>query len=137
MLSAGMLASFAAATAARSRALPMGSPPPDRAATVISRISLVKIRPPFASSAAFLCLMVLHLECPDMDEGAASRGLISGDVTTAPMTAPAGDRMESAGAKNEKARRPERVWRRAFGSIPATTYSSTQLPVQYHRRWRA
>ena len=33
---------------------------------VISRISLVKMRPRLASVAAFLCLIVAHLECPDI-----------------------------------------------------------------------
>jgi hypothetical protein len=33
---------------------------------MISRISLVKIFPRFASAAPFLCLMLLHLECPDI-----------------------------------------------------------------------
>ena len=40
--------------------------PPVRAATVISLISLVKILPRLASSAPFLCLIVCHLECPDI-----------------------------------------------------------------------
>src|SRR5687767_1654942 len=66
MLSAGMLAPFAAATAALRRALPSWSPPPERAATVISRMRRVKMRPRFASSAPFLCLIVLHFECPDI-----------------------------------------------------------------------
>src|SRR5262245_10502600 len=66
MLSEGMLASLAAAMAVRSRGLPVGSPPPPRAAIVISRIKRVKMRPRLASRAPFLCLMVLHFECPDM-----------------------------------------------------------------------
>jgi hypothetical protein len=32
----------------------------------ISRISFVKMRPRFASVAAFLCLIVAHFECPDI-----------------------------------------------------------------------
>jgi len=39
---------------------------PLRAATVISLISLVKTLPRLASMAAFLCLIVLHFECPDI-----------------------------------------------------------------------
>src|SRR5215472_4882742 len=67
MLSFGMLAALAARTAVRSRGLKLGSPLlPIRAATVISLISLVNILPRLASLAAFLCLMVLHFEWPDM-----------------------------------------------------------------------
>ena len=66
MLSAGMLAALAADTAARKRGFPSGSPPPSRAATVISRMILVKSLPRLASARPFLCLMVLHLLCPDM-----------------------------------------------------------------------
>jgi hypothetical protein len=63
MFSLGMLAALAASTAVRRRGLKLGSPlPPIRAATVISRMSLVNILPRFASLAAFLCLMVLHFE---------------------------------------------------------------------------
>src|ERR1051325_7879251 len=67
MLSFGMLLAFASATAARSRGLPFGSPPPRRAATVISFRMRVKILPRFASAAPFLCLIVLHLLWPDME----------------------------------------------------------------------
>src|SRR5438093_6419559 len=66
MLSAGMLFALASATAARSLGLPSGLPPLIRAATVISLIRRVKMRPRLASSAPFLCLIVLHFECPDM-----------------------------------------------------------------------
>jgi hypothetical protein len=40
---------------------------------VNSRIIFVKILPRFASVAAFLCLIVAHLECPDMDEPSQER----------------------------------------------------------------
>src|SRR5262245_16638146 len=66
MLSLGTLLARASSIAARRRGLPPGSPPPTRAATVISRRILVKILPRLASVAAFLCLMVAHLLCPDM-----------------------------------------------------------------------
>jgi hypothetical protein len=52
--------------AVRSRGFEFASPPPIRAAMVISRMIRVKTRPRFASVAAFLCLMVAHFECPDM-----------------------------------------------------------------------
>src|SRR2546425_5987627 len=74
MLSLGMLAALAARMTVRRRGLPSGSPPPARAATVISLISLVKTRPRLASAAPFLCLMVCHFECPDMGLSLASAG---------------------------------------------------------------
>src|SRR5205085_12399977 len=63
-----MFAPLASEMALRSRALPSGSPPPVRAATEISLISLVKSLPRLASRAPFLCLIVCHFECPDIDE---------------------------------------------------------------------
>src|SRR5512134_1831370 len=66
MLSAGMLAALALSTAVRRRGFESGSPPPMRAAIVISRMSLVKSLPRLASRAPFLCLMECHLECPDI-----------------------------------------------------------------------
>src|SRR5437667_11910874 len=66
MLSLGMLFAFASATAARRRGLPSASPPPSRAATVISLRMRVKTLPRFASAAPFLCLMVDHLLWPDI-----------------------------------------------------------------------
>src|SRR5215467_3957543 len=61
-----MFSFFAAAIAVRKRGLEFASPPPMRAAIVISRMILVNTRPRFASVAAFLCLIVAHFECPDM-----------------------------------------------------------------------
>src|SRR5215468_12635694 len=66
MLSAGMFSALAAAMAVRKRGLPSGSPPPLLAAMVISLIRRVNIFPRLASSAPFLCLIVAHLEWPDM-----------------------------------------------------------------------
>src|SRR5580700_8260251 len=66
MLSAGMFSALAAAMAERRRGLPSGSPPPERAAMVISLIRRVKILPRLASSAPFLCLIVAHFEWPDI-----------------------------------------------------------------------
>src|SRR5580698_454278 len=65
MLSLGMFSALAAAMALRKRGLPSGSPP-DLAAMLISLMSCVKILPRLASSAPFLCLIVAHLEWPDM-----------------------------------------------------------------------
>src|SRR5882762_7176929 len=67
MLSLGMFSFLAARMAVRRRGFESGSPPPTRAAMVISRISFVKMRPRLASVAAFLCLIVAHLEWPDME----------------------------------------------------------------------
>src|SRR5579864_124571 len=65
ILSAGMFSALAAATALRSRGFFSGSPP-DFAAIVISLIRRVNILPRLASSAPFLCLIVAHLEWPDI-----------------------------------------------------------------------
>src|SRR5680860_1798273 len=66
MLSLGIEASRAFWIAVASAALPSGSPPPSRAATVIARASLVKSLPRLASAAPFLCLIEDHFECPDI-----------------------------------------------------------------------
>src|SRR5688572_23389911 len=44
-----------------------GSGPPSFAATMIARESFEKSFPRFASAAPFLCLMLDHLLCPDID----------------------------------------------------------------------
>src|SRR5437660_13587 len=67
MLSAGMLTALAAVTAVRRRALASGSPPV-RAAIMISLIRRVNVLPRLASRAAFLCLIVAHLLCPDIEK---------------------------------------------------------------------
>src|ERR1700758_827297 len=66
MLSAGMLAARAASVAALSRRFPLGSPPPFRAATVISRRILEKSFPRCTSVLPFFRLICDHRECPDM-----------------------------------------------------------------------
>src|SRR5205809_1213463 len=66
-LSAGILTAFASWIAFRRRGLPSASPPPIRAAIVISLMSFVNMRPRFASIAPFLCLILCHLEWPDID----------------------------------------------------------------------
>src|SRR5665811_1132808 len=65
ILSCGMFSDLAARTAVRSRAFVSGLPPP-LAATAISLSKRVNILPRLASSAPFLCLIVAHLEWPDM-----------------------------------------------------------------------
>jgi hypothetical protein len=61
-VSAGRLTALASSIAALSRMLPLGSPPPARAAVVISRISLEKSFPRCWSFFAFLRLICAHLE---------------------------------------------------------------------------
>src|SRR3954464_12590627 len=66
MFSRGMLFALASAMIVRRRGFMSGSPPPLRAATVSSLMRRVKILPRLASAAPFLCLIVCHLEWPDM-----------------------------------------------------------------------
>src|SRR5687768_7230170 len=66
MFSAGMLAALASVTTVRRRGFMLMSPLPFLAATVISLMRRVNSLPRLASSAPFLCLMVCHLEWPDM-----------------------------------------------------------------------
>src|SRR5215470_14747279 len=66
ILSAGMLAARADSMAAFKRRLPLGSPPPLRAATVISRRILEKSLPRCTSVFPFFLLICDHRECPDM-----------------------------------------------------------------------
>src|SRR3954470_9947939 len=66
MLSLGTELPLAFAIASASVWLPAGSPPPVRAATSMFLISLAKALPRRASTTAFLCLVVAHLEWPLM-----------------------------------------------------------------------
>src|SRR4030095_2283674 len=66
MFSRGMLFALASAMMVRKRGFVLGSPPLFRAATVNSLMMRVKALPRFASAAPFLCLIVCHLEWPDM-----------------------------------------------------------------------
>src|SRR6185369_6987023 len=66
IVSLGMFPPLASRIALRKRALASGSPPPERAATVISLINFVNSLPRLASSAPFLCLILCHFECPDI-----------------------------------------------------------------------
>src|SRR5438105_2223018 len=68
MFSRGMLAAFASAMIVRRRGFMFGSPPPLRAATLSSLMIRVNSLPRLASAAPFLCLIVCHLEWPDMYE---------------------------------------------------------------------
>src|SRR6188472_3721613 len=66
MLSLGTELFFAFWMASNSVGLPSGSPPPVRAATSMFLMSLANSLPRLASIAAFLCLVVAHLEWPDI-----------------------------------------------------------------------
>src|SRR5512134_2492320 len=63
MVSFGMFAALAAVIAVRSCGLASGSGKPERAATVNSRISLVKTFPRLASWAPLRYMMFLNCEC--------------------------------------------------------------------------
>src|SRR5262245_47001792 len=88
MLSAGMLAAFASAIAVRRRGFPAGSPPPTLAATVSSLMTRVKTLPRFASAAAFLCLIVLHLLWPDMSPPAPDGLILAHAASSTGWTGP-------------------------------------------------
>src|SRR5687768_977346 len=63
-VSAGMLAALAFSTASRRRGLIARSPPPSRAATMISRMTRVQTLPRFSSWRPFRCWIFAHLLCP-------------------------------------------------------------------------
>src|SRR3989454_9877551 len=89
MLSCGMLTSLAASMAAFSRMLPLGSPPPFLAATVISRRIFEKSLPRWTSALPFLRLICDHRECPDIALTSFVRecGLEPLDALQAPLAA--------------------------------------------------
>src|SRR5262245_42243898 len=66
MFSCGMFASLADSMAALSRMLALGSPPPFRAATVISLRIFEKSLPRWTSALPFFLLICDHRECPDI-----------------------------------------------------------------------
>src|SRR5215471_19324459 len=66
IVSLGMLTPRALSTAARNRGLPLMSPPPTRAETVISLMTLVQTFDFLASDASFLCLILDHRLWPDI-----------------------------------------------------------------------
>src|SRR5436190_9534045 len=66
MLSFGIEYERAFSTAFWSARFAAGSPPPSRAATMIARASFENSLPRLASAAPFLCLIELHLLCPDI-----------------------------------------------------------------------
>src|SRR5262245_49502666 len=108
IVSFGMLCARAASIAVRRRGLAFASPPPRRAATVISLMSLVKAFPRLASLAAFLCLIVLHLEWPDI-ERLRTDGPSSASTTWPPREQPRAGRRDAACQIDSGS-----LWRRAM-----------------------
>src|SRR4051795_3817395 len=76
MLSLGTELLFAFWIASARVGLPAGSPPPVRAATSTFLMSLAKSLPRRASTTAFLCFVVAHLECPLIERACSSNVLL-------------------------------------------------------------
>src|SRR4029077_2776636 len=119
IFSFGMFSFLPARMAVRRRGFELGSPPPMRAAMVISRMTRVKTRPRLASVAAFLCLIVAHFECPDMTipRFDFSRSLARDSACSQPAAVEAGESLP--------ARRPTRARDRHTDHF-AETYSELQ-----------
>src|SRR5882724_6415662 len=93
-----MFAPLAERIAVRRRGFVVGSPPPMRAAMVISRMMRVKTRPRLASVAPFLCLIVAHFECPDMTHPSAVEFPAAALLIRAGAAAPSsGDQFSTVG----------------------------------------
>src|SRR3954466_13733795 len=91
MVSAGMLAALALSTASLSLGLADRSPPPWRAATMISRIQRVQTLPRFSSWRPLRCWMLAHLLCPATCRPFVARALlywVSPDSTFRTMAEP-------------------------------------------------
>src|SRR5918993_1789682 len=113
MFSAGMFTAFASATIVRSRGFISGSPPPLRAATVNSLMTRVNTLPRFASAAPFLCLIVCHLEWPDMavlpgKTGRIGREILA-DASADRLLAADGTLQAVSGLRPDAARRPQAI----------------------------
>src|SRR5437764_375660 len=80
MVSMGTEASLALVNMVRRVAFELMSPPPSRAATSTWRISLANSLPRALSWAPFLCLMVAHLEWPDIGSHAFQEKLMQSQV---------------------------------------------------------
>ena len=105
MVSIGTEASRAFWNIVRSVGLASRSPPPSRAATSTWRISLAKSLPRALSAAPFLCLIVAHLEWPDI-------GLLTIVAIEEQLVEPAG-RRDSSGWNAATMTAP---WRHSTGS---------------------
>src|SRR5258706_7456567 len=123
MYSFGMFSFLPARMAERRRGLELGSPPPMRAAMVISRMTRVNTRPRFASVAAFLCLIVAHFECPDMTLPRFDFSRPTARVSACSRTAAVYD------GESSPVRRPIRA-RGRHTDHDAETYSELQNPAE-------
>src|ERR1700721_405818 len=94
MLSFGTELFLAFWIASYSVGLPAGSPPPVRAATSTFLISLANSLPRLASTTAFLCLVVAHLEWPLMCCPSQCQRIAHGYA--GPGSAPGGTRWRAA-----------------------------------------
>src|SRR4051812_44998100 len=97
MLSLGTEQDFALAIASASVGLPAGSPPPVRAATSTFLISFAKSLPRRASTTAFLCFVVAHLEWPLTNRPLSQSSRTAG-ARADPRTVPDGRRWRAATA---------------------------------------
>src|ERR1039457_6895275 len=121
MLSLDMFTSRAFSAAKRRRGFMLGSAPPMRAATVISRIRRVKTLPLLASVTAFLCLILAHLECPAMI--AASMPLEVYNFSIAPVpAAPDNRQFHASAAASRKFRQFELAPRSGKGLVTTSSY---------------
>src|SRR3954453_17082535 len=114
MVSLGTDAALALPTIVRRVAFDVRSPPPSRAATSIWRISLANNLPRALSLAPFWCLIVAHLEWPDIRRGPpAGSGHGAGcrptarDGTTPPSPHPGGRGRDGSRAESGP---PPRDW---------------------------
>src|SRR5262249_19335384 len=122
-LSAGMLAPLADSIAAFSLRLPLGSPPPLRAATVISRRIFENSFPRWTSVLPFFRLICDHRECPDMMTLAFLVGLLPtqglSELLHALAASPAGGGRPGAGGPAASAAAHPAWPARTAGTAPA------------------
>src|SRR6266481_1829700 len=122
MLSFGTELFLALVIASYSVGLPAGSPPPVRAATSTFLISLANSLPRLASTTAFLCLVVAHLEWPLM--WCPSRCLRIADECAGPGSVRGGRpwQVVALAGRRRSSRCPGRFpeWRRQDQSAPPT-----------------
>src|SRR4051812_48782181 len=123
MDSFGMFASRAASTADLSRALCSGSPPPLRAATVTSRMSLVKSTPLVAPIASFLRLIFVHRLWPDMKTPDPAPDAGAFQLARAPRR-----RQRQGGAPGEPPTRPQIHSEAPWSSMLAPAGQAAMLP---------
>src|SRR6478609_4934575 len=79
--------------------LPVGSPPPERAATSMFLMSLANSLPRLASIAAFLCLVVAHLEWPLMNAPSGRAWRCAAERCRRTAGAPGGHRSPRGGRR--------------------------------------